>query len=257
MAHDLAARAVLYEIPGMQDLQAQPHECVGADGAPLSVAFYLPAAPIQLPPPVVVIVEGYADTGFSKMLGCRFMDMGWSVSTARLIAASGMAAITYANRRPAADAAALLAHIASECAALGVDGGRVGLWATSGHGPVAISVLERVRCAVLLNPYLCDFDGATHVADAARTFRFETPACAPAAVPQFLVRSGRDEMPGLTASFDRYVARALSLNHPITVVNHADAPHAFDLLHDSATTRGILRQALDFLQVHLHSVLMP
>jgi hypothetical protein len=37
----------------------------------------------------------------------------------------------------------------------------------------------------------------------------------------------------------------------MTMVNHAGAPHAFDLVHDSDATRGIISQLLRFLQFHL------
>src|SRR5574339_536682 len=200
MAHEMAARAVLYEIPGMQDIEARPQVFAGSDGAPLDMAIYRPTVHTGVSVPAAVLIEGYSDPGFSRMLGCRFMDMGWSISTARLLARSGVAAITYTNRRPLADAVALLDHLSARGAAYGLDASRLALWATSGHGPVAHHLLPRTRCAVLLNAYLCDLDGARHVADAANRFKFDAPASEPAAVPQFLVRSGRDEMPGLNAS---------------------------------------------------------
>ena len=40
-------------------------------------------------------------------------------------------------------------------------------------------------------------------------------------------------------------------NLPITFVNHAEGPHAFDLFDDSRTSRDILRQTLRFLRQHL------
>ena len=43
----------------------------------------------------------------------------------------------------------------------------------------------------------------------------------------------------------------LAANLPITVANHATGPHAFDLMHDSETSRGIVRQILAFLRFHL------
>ena len=52
-------------------------------------------------------------------------------------------------------------------------------------------------------------------------------------------------------SIDRFMAAALARNQPITFVNHADGPHAFDLLDDTATSRGIIRQTLDFLTSRL------
>ena len=38
---------------------------------------------------------------------------------------------------------------------------------------------------------------------------------------------------------------------PATVVNCPDAPHAFDVLADSETTREVVRQILAFLRFHL------
>ena len=80
--------------------------------------------------PAVVIVAGYPDRGFETMLGCKFKDMGSSVSWARLLAMSGLAAITYANREPVRDLAALLDYVRENAGELGVDAGRIGFWST-------------------------------------------------------------------------------------------------------------------------------
>lgn len=255
MAHEVTTRRVLYEIPGMKSATVRQAEFRGADGKALPMAICSPTFPVADPPPAVVIVEGYADPGFSQFFGCRFMEMQWSISMAQLLAASGMTAITYANREPVADASAILDHVRTHADAVGADPERIGLWATSGHGPVALSVLAQAACAVLSNPFTFDYDGSVHVADAARMFRFAVPpmAALPAGKPIFVVRSGKDEMPGLNASLDRFAMLALSANHPITLVNHPDAPHSYDLYHDSAETRAILRQALAFLQERLHT----
>jgi hypothetical protein len=157
------------------------------------------------------------------------MDMQWSISIAQLIAASGLAAITYANRHPAADAIAVIDHVTEKF------GSRLALWATSGHGPVAISVLDRVSCGVLSNPAT---EGVTAL---------------PAGVPIFVIRSGKDETPGLNTSLDRFIAAAIAQNQPITLVNHAEAPHSFELYDNSEAARLILRQALEFLRTRLHT----
>ena len=250
--HEIATRKVLLELPGMAAIASRTAAFAGSDGQPLPLEIYHPAGANSVAP-AVVIVEGYPDPGFAKFLGCRFMEMEWSVSLARLIAASGLVAVTYANREPAADLDALLDHLAARGPELGVDAGRLGVWATSGHGPLALSRLNRVTCGVLSNAYLCDIAPATHVADAAATFRFAAPAPAAftASKPLFLIRSGKDEMPDLNESLDQFVAQALALNAPITVANHPDAPHSFDLFHDSEWTRHLLRQALAFLTVTL------
>lgn len=255
MRHEVTTRRVLYEIPGMQAITATEQDFPGADGQPLAMAIYRPPTSLTEPPPAVVIVEGYRDPGFSAFMGCRFMDMAWSISMAQLIAASGMVAITYANRQPSSDAAAVLDYLKANARTLGINGSRIGLYATSGHNPVALAMLDRARCAVLSNPLTFDIDGATHVADASKMFGFEAPVMntIPRGTPVFVIRSGKDEIPGLNAALDRFVAHALAANHPIRLVNHPDAPHSFDLFHDSDDTRRILREALAFLRDESHN----
>lgn len=252
MPHEIATRRVLYEIAGMERITAREFSFLGADGDSLAAAIYLPIEATS-PPPVAIIVEGYADPGFSAFVGCRFMDMQWTVSMAQLIAASGIAAITYANRRPLDDANLLVQHVIDHWADLGVNASRIALWATSGHGPVALSLLSRARCAVLTNAYTIDLDGATHVADAAKTFKFATSSIEeiPEGKPMFIVRSGKDEMPGLNASLDRFIARAIALDRPVTIVNYPASPHAFELFLDHPKTRRILGEGLTFLGAQL------
>ena len=57
----------------------------------------------------------------------------------------------------------------------------------------------------------------------------------------------------MNEALDRCVSEALPCNLPITVVNHAAAPHAFDLFDDSEATREIVRGVLAFLQFHLRA----
>ena len=219
--HEVTTRRVLYAIPGMDAVVVRDDEFIGADGQALPVRIYEAWHPIGDPPPVVVIAAGYPDPGFAAKLGCRFMDMEWTISMAQLIAASGMTAITHSNREPQADAVALM---------LSLQGKRIGIWATSGHCPVAFHALRYADCAVFSNPM------AGEIA---------------VGKPMFLIRSGKDDTPGLNVALDALIARGLSENEPITVVNCPDAPHAFDLFHPGPETGRILQQGLDFLRAHL------
>jgi hypothetical protein len=128
--------------------------------------------------------------------------------------------------------------------------------------PVALSAMMRgapvaLSCAALCYGYAMDLDGSTEVANAARTFGFENAAAGRTiedlspGTSLLIVRAGRDEMPGLNAALDRFVAAALARNLPLSLINHAAGPHAFDLLDDSATTREAVRQVLQFLRFHL------
>jgi hypothetical protein len=258
---NIAARRALYELPGMARVAVRRDLIYRAtDSGPLTMDLH--ALPGTAPQPAVVLVEGYNDAGFEKVFGSRFKDTGMIVSWAQLIAASGMTAIVYTNQDPAADLEALLEHVRANAGSLGVDAQRIGIWATSGNVPVALSALMRapgIRCAALLYGYMLDLDGATGVAEAAATFRFRNPnagrslADLPADLPLFIVRAGLEQFPHLNDAIDRFVAHAVALNRPITLVNHATGPHAFDLMDDSAVSRDIIGQVLDFLRNRLTS----
>ena len=260
----ISKKRVLYEMPGVDAVIIQRNlEFRAADGGVLSMDLYYPStASRDSALPAVVIVAGYPDEGFQKVVGCRFKEMGSSISWGRLLAASGIAAITYTNRQPAADFHALLEHVRWNGPSLGIDANRIGVWASSGNVPLALSALmrdggESLKCAILCYGYMLDLDGATGVADAARTFGFVNP-CAGRSVadlasdiPLFVVRAGRDQMPRLNETLDRFLLGALGCNLPMTLVNHADAPHAFELFHDSAESREIVRQILGFFRFRL------
>jgi len=197
--------------------------------------------------PAVVIVSGYPDDGFRKHTGTSFREMESTVAWARRFGASGMVGVTYSTNDPAAGIHEVLREL---------HGRRIAIWASSGNVPVALSALmhdapEPIACAALCYGYTLD------VAEAAATFKFANPTAGRTIddlrsdVPLFLARAGQDQFPGLNEALDRFVAGALRRNLPLTLVNHPDGPHAFDLADDSATTREIIRGIVAFLQFHL------
>jgi hypothetical protein len=257
----ISKKRVIYAIPGMEDVTVrrdEPYRVTDSGGLAMDL-YYSPDSKAQDRTPAVIFVTGFSDLGAETMLGSRFKDMGSFVSWARLVAASGLVGITYANREPD-DIYGVLDHVQQHAASLGIDGSNIGIWACSGHGPNALSVLmERghdVRCAVLAYAYTLDLDVSTCVADAAKQFRFvpcrgKSVKDLPRDLPLFIVRAGRDQMPGLNDALDRFVTAALALNLPVTVVNHALGPHAFDLFDDSRIACDIVKQTLAFLQLYL------
>ena len=221
MRHEVTTRRVLYEIPGMQSVGVEKSAFPGANGEPLPLETYQPLSSIG--DCVVAMVEGYPSANFENHVGCKFMEMEWTISMARLIAASGMTAVTHSNREAEPDALALMKH-------LGAKYRKVGLWATSGHGPLALVAASHATCAVLNNPMTKDFCPGT---------------------PLFIIRAGKDETPGLNVDLDAFVARAFGENRPVTVVNYPEAPHSYELYVATPETRRILQQGLDFLRAHL------
>jgi acetyl esterase/lipase len=173
-----------------------------------------------------------------------------------------MVAIAYTNRDPVADLQAVFEHVHEHAASLRIDAARIGVMAVSGNVPTAVTTILRESrrapaCAVFGTGCLLDLDGATQVAAAARQFGFANPVVGRIVadlrrdVPLFITRAGRDQFPGMNASIDGFVRQALIENLPITLVNHAEGPHAFDLVEDTRTSRDIVRQTLRFLRQHL------
>lgn len=262
-ADHIARKTVVCRIPGMEDVIVRRDLAYpSSDTATLTMDLYLPrtsrAGELR---PAVISVAGYPDPGMERIFGRPYKEWGSSSSWSRLIAASGMVAVTYSNRDPDPDLRALLDHLRRNGAAHGIDSGRLGLFASSGHGPLALSALMEsappLRCAVLICPLLLDLDGFTAVADAARTFRFVNPSSGrtvddlPRDTALFVARAGEDRTPGLNETLDRFVGAALGRNLDLTLVNHARAPHAFDLMHESEASRQVILEALRFLRFHL------
>jgi hypothetical protein len=259
----MSKKRVVYSMPGMEGAKVrrdEPYRVTDAGTLTMDV-YYPPDSKAGDRTPAVIFVTGFSDLGAEKMFGSKFKDMGSFVSWAQLVAASGLVGITYANREPG-DVYEVLHHLQQNAASFGIDKHRIGVWACSGHGPNALSVLmehgrDGLTCAVLAYAYSLDLEGSTRIADAAKQFRFVTAAAdksvtdLPRDLPVFVARAGRDQMPGLNDALDRFVGAALAVNLPVTVVNHATGPHAFDLFDDTRTSRDIVKQVLAFLQFHL------
>jgi dienelactone hydrolase len=229
---------------------------------PLTLDVYAPArrAP-AVALPAVILVAGHSDAGYEPLVGCRFKDMAMSTTWARLVASFGMIAVTYGNEQPAEDLDAVLRYVREHAPELGIDRDRLALWGMAGNGPLALSALAHWRagsfkCGVFSCAYLADLDGATHVADAQKQWRFTYPGGfsvdkLPADLSILIARAGNEQDPGLNVALDRFVAAMLAANRPVTCINFAAAPHAFEMFHDTLETREVMRQMFRFARFHL------
>jgi len=259
--HPIAERRLVVITPAMETVVVQRDTPFGGEASPhLRMDIYRPSEDAAAPLPVVIFVTGYSDVGSRQMLGCKLKDMASYVDWARLIASSGMIAITYENEEPVRDLRLLLRHIRANAVSLGIDPARIGVWSCSGNVPNALALLQQpdepIRCAALCYGYMLDTDGSDDVASAAEKFGFAAPAVRIdpepfRRLPMLVVRAGLDEMPGLNQSIDRFTAQALGANLPVTVVNHATGPHAFDILDSTEESRMTVLQILQFLTLNL------
>jgi hypothetical protein len=252
--HEMTTRRVVYSLPEEEAVQVQR----GIAYAPsLVMDLYRPIGCSRLAmTPAVILVNGYSDPRAQATLGCRIMEMAAFDSWARLMAVSGLAAISYSTgTAPADDLRALFTDLHEHGSSLGIDAERIGVWACSGHVPTALSALieQHVRCAVLCYGYF--FGDA--VADAAAQFGFANPVAGrdvgdlPVDVPVLVVKAGQDAMPHLNDTLHTFVAEASARGLPIEMLAHAFGPHAFDLLDDSEESQTIVKKALTFMRGHL------
>jgi len=260
---DLKNARVVYQMAGMEGASVRRGvEYLRTAAGPLTLDLYYPnghaAGGQRLP--AVVIVLGYRDAGVTMPPGwCQFREMGMIVSWCRLFAASGMVGIAYETSEPTQDAISVLSYLRDHSAELGIDEGRIGIWAASGNAPVALSVLMdgKARCGVLFCGMTLDLDGTTGIDEASRHYRFANPTAGrrvedlPKDSALFLARGGQDEFAAINQALDRFVAEALRCNLPVTLINHPTGPHGFDYADDSETSRQIVRAALEFLQAKL------
>jgi acetyl esterase/lipase len=69
--------------------------------------------------------------------------------------------------------------------------------------------------------------------------------------PMFIARAGHDEVPTMLDSIDRFIAKGLAGNIPITVMNHPQGVHSFDNQNDDDRSREIIRAAIEFMRTQL------
>lgn len=223
-----------------------------ASGTELLMDVYYPSLSDR-PVPLVVMCVAYPDpTAQARAFGPL-------TSWAHVLAASGMAAVVYGTEAPAQDLHALLACLRADSRELGLDADRVGLFAASGNVTVGLATVmrdRRLRCGAFLYGYTMDMDGSAAVARMSQQFGF-VDACTGKSIdelpdtPVLFVRAGQDHFPGLNAALDKVIGRGLARNLPLSFVNHAAGAHGFDVDEDTSIARGIVRQVVAFLQLHL------
>lgn len=257
MSVDPTTKPIVHTLPDAENVVVERDIPYSTEDSSLSFDLYRPLH-TSGPSAVLLFVSGYPDPGMVAMLGKPLKEWASYQGWARNVAASGIAAITYRNRTPA-DVLALLAHLRTHADALGLDPASIGVWSCSGNAPTALGLVakEKLACAALLYPFLIDVDGGTTAKTASQQFHFALPSIAiaelPREMPMLLVRAGRDTTPGLDQTLQRFVAAAQAEKIALELVEHPEAPHAFDILDDSSTTHVVIERVLAFLREHLGS----
>jgi acetyl esterase/lipase len=227
---------------------------------------------IYLPPglkagerrPVVMYVHGGTGSG------TRPKDWGIYRSWGRLAAASGFIAVTFTHRlgypkpmleEAGQDVGDAIGYVRANAARLQADPDRMCLAAYSAGGPLLTLGLDEkrpyVRCLIAFYAFLDIQQSNPHrdnePAERVRAYSMTEHLGEPRAksIPMFIARAGRDEIPTMNDSIDRFIARAIRENANVVVWNHPEGVHGFDNQNDDARSREIIAAALDFMKAHL------
>jgi len=258
---------VVYRIPGMDMVKIVPNlKYTGANDPNLLMDVYSPPNLKKNDRrPAVIFVHGGAGSETTPK------DWGVYASWGRLIGASDLIGITFthrlSSRKPSledagSDLAAAIAYIRTNAESLNIDKDRLCIAAYSAGGAlVAPALRDRpayVRCMVNFYAFM-DIRQSGNlftVNESKEVLQKFSPInyleSDPGKIaPIFIARAGRDDVPTINDSIDRFTREAISRNVSLTVTNHPNGIHGFDNQNDDDRSREIIQSAIAFMKLHL------
>jgi len=261
-------RPVVYRVEGMDRVRVSKDLVYRRDGA-VELKMDISTPEKRKPGerlPAVFFIHG----GVPADVPVRPKDWGIYKSWARLVAASGMAAVTFNHRvgfpepnlaQGNADVLDAIGFVRGRASDFGIDPERIALAAFSAGGPMLATPIREpkpyVRCLVAFYAILDLRQSALHrkflPEDQIRQF---SPAAAlsesaGSVPPIFVARAGKDQIPDLLPGLDRFVSEALARNAPLVLYNQPGGEHGFDNQEGDPRSREIVREAVEFLKRNL------
>ncbi len=260
---------VVYSLPGMEKalvrLDLTYRELGSGDDLKLDI-YYPPTYTPGTPLPAAVLIHGEWPPHIIR----HSKDLGVYVSWGQLIASSGLIAVNFNHRaterftrvhEAASDVAQLLGYVRYYAQDLDIIANRLSIWAFSAgmplgmwaalrdspayvrsiiayYGVMDLQVLGEVLPAGLPPDDLRDFS-ALHYLD-----RHNGKIA-----PMMIAKAGLDNL-RLNDTIDRFTRRARQLNAPVTLMEHEQGRHGFDVLNDDERSRDIIRKTLEFVVKH-------
>ena len=264
---ELYKKEVVFKTGGMETVKLQKNIVYSVDQGELLLDLYLPADSLpEKKLPVVVLIHG--DTPIPNM-----KDAGSYTSIGRIVAASGMAAVSFNHRALVqgcqikdviADIENLIAFLINNADELGIEKNSIAIWSFSSGVPFGLyagmhNSHEYIKCMIAyygfgdFNSY-CNLIGRAD--DQAEQYSLIDLLSQNSddLAPMFIARAGMDQIPTLLKSLDNFIGAALANNLQLDVYNHHTGVHVFDLFNDNPRTHEIIEKTLEFLQRHLSTL---
>jgi acetyl esterase/lipase len=256
---------VVYKVPGMDKVKVVQNLKYRSTNDPnvLMDVYLPPDLTARDKRPAVIFVHGGAKTEWTAK------DWGIYTTWGRLVAASGFVGVAFTHRleypnkslaSAAEDVMAAIDSVRANADKYNVDKDRICLIAFSAGGPM-LSLGMRgdtpfVRCLIGFYAFMDIKQSDYRKTESPETLQLFSPITylqkdAGKIPPMFIARAGRDEVPTMDDSIDRFVNEALAKNIALTFVNHPQGVHGFDNQNDDDRSREIIRSAIAFMQIHL------
>lgn len=224
-----AQQRLVYTLPAADRVTTQKNiEYRKVSDRTLKFDFYrLPASEKAASLPVVIMVN----TGFNPP---DFKDSIYQAGWAKLIASSGLAAVTYQAHGEgwAEDFDALVSHLREHKASLGIDADTIIVYAASGNVMAGLPLaMDKKRTFIKAAVF---YYGVADVNE----FRLDMPV--------LLVRAGLDQ-PSLNRHLGEFISRAMAANVPLEVINYPGGHHPFEVEDDNDFSREVMARTIEFM----------
>ncbi len=256
---------VVYQVPGMDKVRVvQNLRYTKSDDPNVSMDIYLPSDTASRGKhPVVMFIHGGAKTEYTPK------DWGIYTSWGRIVAASGFVGVTFTHRLKypdkslefaAQDVRAAIDYLRANADKYNADPDRMCLATYSAGGPMLSLAMGGempfVRCLVAFYSFMDVRQSDYHKTEDAEILKVFSPITYlnkdPSRIPPiFIARAGRDEVPTMDDSIDRFIKGALVANVALTFANHPQGVHGFDNQNNDDRSREIIHTALEFMKARL------
>jgi len=261
---ELPQKRIVYQIPEMEDVVR--HNGIvyqSTKGLDLKADIYLPPEGQEREIfPLVILVNDYPDSRINYYWGRDQKDMELFVSWGELIAASGIAAVTYQTEFSHSETDSLISFLNKNAKTYKIDMNRICVFGASANTLAVQSLMEndnyKIKCAILYYGILLTPDHKFYatIDSAASMVGFywsdlRPITSIPLDIPLLVTQAGKDIHQIVTETTDHFVSEAIKSNAHLTYIYYPEGQHDFDILDNTKTSKLIIRQTIDFMNTYL------